>query len=197
MYWLLPLSAEKALCPFGVFPSVSVTGYINLIGKVIWHWSTKYFSHLKSMYPVDFIGKSHRFQCLCLKSQSQTSTMSPLASCHGNLVHLKTLVRCSELANHVTPPSPRTHASFCLCALGMFLQQGQSSEGNCFKCLLFGLLEAGRGEKCIPKNSENPQYGKVHFNIDCLYLSTDLQHYLYPIGFQSILRYRYMHSDDL
>lgn len=92
--------------------------------------------------------------------------MSPLASCHGNLVHLKTLVKCSELADHVTL---RTHVSFCLCgtgcALGMLLKQGQSSKGNCFRCLLFGLLEAGGGGKCVPKNSENPQHGKVHFNI--------------------------------
>lgn len=92
--------------------------------------------------------------------------MSPLASCHGNLVHLKTLVKCSELTDHVTL---RTQVSFCLCgtgcALGMLLKQGQSSKGNCFRCSLFGLWEAGRG-KCVPKNSEHPQHGKVHFNID-------------------------------
>lgn len=42
--------------------SLSVTGYMNLIGKVIWHWSTEHFPHRKSMFTVG----CHPLQCLCL-----------------------------------------------------------------------------------------------------------------------------------
>lgn len=118
--------------------------------------------------------------------------MSPLASCHGNLVHLKTLVKCSELADHVTL---RTHVSFCLCgtgcALGMLLKQGQSSKGNCFRCLLFGLLEAGGGESVSLKTQ------KIHSMVKYILTLIGLYHYFYPIGFQSIFHYRYVHSNDL
>lgn len=53
-------------------------------------------------------------------------------------------------------------------ALGIVLRQRQSIEGIYFGCLIFGLLEASRGGKCINENSEKPQNYKVHFDIGWL-----------------------------
>lgn len=84
--------------------------------------------------------------------------MFPLASCHSNLVHLKTPVRCCELNVLVDHGIPRTHVSSCSWtthALGIVLW------GYLFRVFDFGPVgsqQGGNASLKTPKSHRTIKY---------------------------------------